>query len=134
MSSDNRRRRGQKGQKSQAQQQNAKTRHHIQFDEVDVPQVHEPMPVCAICGQPIELIAEAISEPNGGYSHFDCVIAKLKEEEHVTEDEKLSYIGHGNFAVFVKDDEGHLVIKTRIPYESKEGYDGMKKFVEGSKE
>ncbi len=134
MSSDNRRRRGQKGQKQQQQQPTAKTRQHIQFEDVDVPQVHEPKPVCALCGQPIELIAEAICEPNGGYSHFDCVIAKLKEEEHVTEDEKLSYVGHGNFAVFTKDEEGHFVIKTRIPYESKESYDGMKKFVEGTKE
>ena len=130
MSRDNRRRKGQQGQKQQAQP----VRHHIQFDEVEVPQIHEPNPVCAICGNPIELIAEAISEPNGGYSHFDCVIAKLKEQEHVTEDEKLSYVGHGNFAVFTKDEEGHLVIKTRIPYESKESYDSMKKFVEGVKE
>lgn len=129
MGRDNRRRKGQQGQK-QAQP----ARRHIQFEEVEVPQVHEPKPLCAICGNPIELIAEAITEPDGGYSHFDCVIAKLKEQEHVTDDEKLSYVGHGNFAVFTRDEEGHLVIKTRIPYESKESYEGMKKFVEGVKE
>ena len=35
---------------------------------------------------------------------------------------------------FTKDEEGRYVIKTRIPYESKETYEAMKKFVEGTKE
>ncbi len=134
MSRDGRRRKGHQSQKAQQAQQAQPERRHVQFEELAVPQIREPKPVCAICGQPIELIAEAISEPDGGYSHFDCVIEKLKVQEHVTDDEKLSYIGHGNFAVFAKDKDGQLVIRTRIPYESKESYDGMKKFVEGTKE
>lgn len=108
-------------------------RRHFAMEEQQVPQVEEPMPPCAICGKPVELISEAISEPNGGYSHFDCVISRIKEQERVTEDETVSYIGHGNFAVFRKDEEGRYVIRTRVPYESKENYDAMKKFVEGSK-
>jgi len=108
-------------------------RRHFVMEEQQVPQVEEPMPPCAICGKPVELISEAISEPNGGYSHFDCVISRIKEQEMVTEDETVSYIGHGNFAVFRKDEEGRYVIRTRVPYESKENYDAMKKFVEGSK-
>lgn len=111
-----------------------KAQRHIQFEEVTVPQVHEPLPLCAICNKPIETIADAISEPDGGYSHFDCVLDKIREQEHVTDDEKLSYIGHGSFAVFIKDKEGKYVIKTRIPYESKESYEAAKKFVESAKE
>ena len=107
---------------------------HMSFDEVSVPQVNEPRPNCRICGEPIDFIAEAIGESDGGFSHFDCVISKLKEQENVQEGEYISYTGHGNFAVFTKDEEGHFVIKTRIPYESKESYDGAKKYVEGTKE
>ena len=33
------------------------------------------------------------------YSHFDCVLEKLREREHVQEPDSISYIGHGNFAV-----------------------------------
>lgn len=109
------------------------TPRHISFDEVAVPQVNEPMPVCSICGKSIETIADAISEADGSFSHFDCVIAKIREQEKVSENETVSYIGHGNFAVLYKDEEGKYVIKTRIPYESKESYDAMKKYVEGTK-
>lgn len=106
---------------------------HMVFDDVIVPRVEEPRPKCSICGQVIETIADAITEPDGRYSHFDCVIARIKEEEAVSDDEVVSYIGHGNFAVFKKSPEGQYTIKTRIPYESKEAYESMKKFVERSK-
>ena len=122
---------GQQAQQSQSAQNMKK---HMTFDELAVPQVNEPRPQCRICGEPIEFIAEAIGESDGGFSHFDCVISKLKEQENVREGEYISYIGHGNFAVFTKDEEGHFVIKTRIPYESKENYDGARKYVEGTKE
>ena len=117
-----------KGSSSQIQ------RRHSSFDELDIPQVREPNPLCSICGEPITTIADAISESNGSFSHFDCVIARIREQEKVSADETVSYIGHGNFAVFVKDEEGRYSIKTRIPYESKDSYEAMKRFVEGTKE
>ena len=135
---DNRkRRRSRGGDNRKPQQQNApvmQVKKHMVFDDLDVPQVNEPRPVCKICGQNIDFIAEAISEGDGSFSHFDCVLEKLKEEYHVKEGETLSYVGHGNFAVFAKDENGKLVITTRIPYESKDSYDSAKKFVEGSKQ
>ena len=134
---DNRKRRRSRGGDNRKPQQPAEAvqlKKHMVFDELDVPQVNEPKPVCRICGQTIDFIAEAISESDGGFSHFDCVLNKLRQEYQVKEDETLSYVGHGNFAVFCKDDEGKLVIKTRIPYESKDSYDSAKKFVEGSKQ
>ena len=119
-----------KGDRTASQQ----PRKHMVFDIPEVPKVNEPMPVCSLCGKTIETIADAISEQDGSFSHFDCVIAKIRQQERVSDDETVSYIGHGNFAVFYKDDDGKFVIKTRIPYESKETYDAMKKFVEGTKE
>ena len=135
---DNRkRRRSRGGDNRKPQQQNsapAQVKKHMVFDEVDVPQINEPRPVCRICGQNIDFIAEAISESDGGFSHFDCVLNKLREEYQVKEDETLSYVGHGNFAVFYRNEEGKLTIRTRIPYESKDSYDSAKRFVEGSKQ
>lgn len=129
---DNRKKKKSKGKKPQEQKQDNRT--HMIFDDIEVPKVVEPHPVCVICGEPIDGIAEAISEANGGYSHFDCVLQKIAQQENVQEPDKVSYIGHGNFAVISKDEEGKLYIKTRVPYESKENYDAMKKFVEGVKE
>ncbi|MBR4427521.1 MAG: hypothetical protein IKS77_07430 [Spirochaetales bacterium] len=127
---------GKKHKKSKSEKTSStqQPKRHMTFDELDVPQVHEPNPICSICGKQIENIADAISESDGGFSHFDCVIAKIREQERVSEGETVSYIGHGNFAVFVKDEEGKYTIKTRIAYESKDSYDAMKKYVEGTKE
>ena len=108
-------------------------RKHMTFEDLAVPQVNEPRPECRICGKPIDFIAEAISEADGGFSHFDCVLEKLRKQEDVKEGEYISYSGHGNFAVFTKDEDGHYVVKTRIPYESKECFDSAKKYVEGTK-
>ena len=135
---DNRKRRRSRGGDNRKPQQQpsapVQVKKHMVFDELEVPQVNEPRPVCRLCGQNIDFIAEAISESDGGFSHFDCVLNKLREEYQVKEDETLSYVGHGNFAVFAKDENGKLVIKTRIPYESKDSYDSAKRFVEGSKQ
>ena len=127
---DNRKKKKSKSERPEGNQNNIR---HISFDEVSVPQVNEPMPTCSICGKNIETIADAISEGDGTFSHFDCVIAKIREQERVSDNETVSYIGHGNFAVLYKDEEGKYVIKTRIPYESKENYDSMKKYVESTK-
>lgn len=110
------------------------TRPHMDIPEVEVKKVKEPRPVCSICGEPIESIIEAITESDGNYSHFDCVIDKIKNEYKVSENEKVSYIGQGNFAVFVIDEEGKFTIKEKITYESANSFDSMKKFVEENRE
>lgn len=123
------------GQNAQGMQNEDKQeRKHIVFDDLVVPQVMEPRPNCVLCGQPIEAFAEAISEPNGGYSHFDCVLEKLRAQENVQAPDTISYIGHGTFAVVSKDAEGKYFIKTRIPYESNEAFADMKKQVEAAKQ
>lgn len=128
---ENRKRRKSKRPASAAPQ--SKPRPRMIFDDVEVPQVVEPRPDCCICGQPIESIAEAIVESNGGFSHFDCVLQKLREQENVQEPDCVSYIGHGCFAVVTKDEDGKWSIKSRIQYESNDDFANAKKQVEGSK-
>ncbi len=96
--------------------------------------VKEPMPVCSTCGKPITLISEAIREPDNSFSHFDCVINKIKEQYDVRDGETVSYVGQGCFAIVAKDEEGKMYFRERIPYESNETFISMKKYVEDSKE
>lgn len=142
---ENRRKRRQKAKKPDAAMQSSQNsvdvqsqakpvRRHVALNDLVVPQVMEPRPACAICGEPIESFAEAISEPNGGYSHFDCVIDKIKAQENVQAPDSVSYIGHGTFAVVSKDFEGKYTIKTKIQYESNEAFNEMKKQVEAAKQ
>lgn len=120
--------------KKPAQQEVKPQQKHIVFEDVDVPKVVEPKPTCSICGESIEAIIEAISEPDGSYSHFDCVLKKITEQERVVEPDKVSYIGHGTFAVVTPDEKGSFSIKYRVPYENTESYLNMKKYVEDIKE
>lgn len=108
-------------------------RQHVVFDEVEVPKINEPRPVCCICSEPIESIIEAICEGEDKFSHFDCVIKTLTEKYNVQEPDKISYIGCGNFAVVSMDEEGKYFIKEKISYESNEAYSNMKKFVDSTK-
>lgn len=99
-----------------------------------VPMVQEPAPTCAICGKPIEGIAQAICGPEPEqYNHFDCVLRKIADDEHVLPDQKVSYIGRGVFAIIEKDEEGHFVFVKRIPFESPEMFQSMKRYVEEQK-
>ncbi|MBN2861408.1 MAG: hypothetical protein JXK93_14165 [Sphaerochaetaceae bacterium] len=111
-----------------------KKRPLTQYDPIEVLKVEEPAPLCALCSQPIKAIAQALSGPGEGeYSHFDCVIRKITEDERPTEKQKVSYIGKGTFAIVDTNDEGHMVFVKRIVWESAEKFEEMKKFVEGSK-
>ena len=83
-----------------------------------------------MCGKPIPLIANALTHPEGGYCHFDCVLASLAEREHLKENQKVSYIGRGTFAVAEKNDEGSYTFVKRIEWESSESFAAMKKYVE----
>ncbi len=108
--------------------------HRSNMPSVYVPRLQEPLPVCAICGRPIENIASAVSGPlPETYNHFDCVLAKIAEEEHVQPPCKVSYIGRGTFAVIEMQKDGSFVIQKRIVYESAETFSAMKRFVEENK-
>ena len=64
------------------------------------PSLSLPAVSCAWCGKPVKDMATAISEPDSGNPvHFDCVIGRLTENEHLESGDVVSYIGGGRFGV-----------------------------------
>jgi len=62
----------------------------------------EPLPAasCAWCQKPIKDISTAISEPGTGNPvHFDCVINRIIEREHLETGDTVAYIGGGRFGI-----------------------------------
>ena len=79
-------------------------RHEHVKTENDLPNVSQVSKfaslVCPYCGEAIKDITGAIaSKETGEPAHFDCVLKLLEESEPHAENEKIIYIGHGNFAV-----------------------------------
>ena len=55
---------------------------------------------CARCGKPIKDLSAALADkPDGNPVHFDCVLNFLKQNETLHENEAVTYIGQGRFAV-----------------------------------
>lgn len=100
---------------------------------VYVPKVREPNEECEICHKPIKSIALAITGPEGGHCHFDCVLEKLASERSLGPGQKISYLGRGVFGV-VETADGKFKILEKISFESSEEFADMKRFVEGTKE
>ncbi|MCI1208802.1 MAG: hypothetical protein LKF96_05095 [Treponema sp.] len=80
--------------------------------------------VCEKCGLPINDIASALPDrETGNPVHFDCVLDELQKNEHVKENEKITYIGQGRFAVLHFDnihDMKHFTIQKVIPWEDRD--------------
>ena len=78
-------------------------------NKIEFPIVTEPLHKCSLCGKTIENIAEAISESEPKtFSHFDCVLQKIAKQENLGENQKISYIGKGIFAVVESDNKGNF--------------------------
>jgi hypothetical protein len=59
-----------------------------------------PAPKCPYCGKIIKEMASALSDKNTGEPvHFDCVIAKISENETLEPGDTISYIGGGRFGI-----------------------------------
>ena len=57
-------------------------------------------PDCPWCGKPIKDITTAISDKESGRPvHFDCVLARIVEMEHLERNDSVCYIGGGRFGV-----------------------------------
>ena len=55
---------------------------------------------CAQCGKPIKDLSAALADKTDGKPvHFDCVLNFLKQNETLHENEAVTYIGQGRFAV-----------------------------------
>ncbi|MDR0630280.1 MAG: hypothetical protein LBG24_11740 [Treponema sp.] len=64
--------------------------------------VSEPLPVpdCPYCGKPIKDMAAAIADKHSGAPvHFDCIIAKIAENETLEREDSIAYIGGGCFGI-----------------------------------
>lgn len=80
--------------------------------------------ICEYCNQPIEELASAIANKDtGNPAHFDCVLSKINETEKLADNEKITYIGQGRFAVVYFEnphDLRHFTIKRVIEWEKRE--------------
>jgi len=57
-------------------------------------------PDCPWCGKPIKDIATAISDRESGRPvHFDCVLTRIVEMEHLENNDSICYIGGGRFGI-----------------------------------
>jgi hypothetical protein len=88
--------------------------------------IAQPLVKCELCNETIENIAEAISEGLDKFSHFDCVIKKISENEKLSDKQKISYIGRGIFAVVEQVEENQYNIVKEIAYESPQDFQKMK--------
>lgn len=82
-----------------------------------------PPKTCAICQKPIFDLAGAIADKESGEPvHFDCAIERISKAESLAPNEKVVYIGAGNFAVveYKNGIDGAFTVKRRFHWE-KEG-------------
>lgn len=107
---------------------------HSNLPQLPVKKVSEPKEVCKICNEVIEGIASALTHPDGGFCHFDCVLEQIVQAENLTDSQKVSYIGRGTFAVVQSEEDGSFSFIKRIVYESAEAFGAMKKYVEAAKQ
>lgn len=74
--------------------------------------------VCSICGKNITNVATALLDgSDGAIAHFDCIYDKLRDKYKLNDNERLSYVGNGTFAVIEDYREGQVYkfrIKERI--------------------
>lgn len=107
---------------------------HSNLPQLPVKRVTEPLEVCKICGEVIDVIASAMTHPQGGFCHFDCVVNQIAAEQPLAENQKVSYIGRGTFAVVEQKEDGTFTFQRRIIWENAETFEQMKKFVEAAKQ
>ncbi|MFP4485281.1 MAG: hypothetical protein ACOCYG_00955 [Spirochaetota bacterium] len=80
-------------------------------------------PPCPLSGEPVGDILTAIADPETGQpSNLESVIEKLRKTEPLGPNERLAYIGRGQFGVIEetgeKPKEKSVTIKRRIEYEN----------------
>ena len=81
-------------------------------------------PDCPWCGKPIKDITTAISDRESGRPvHFDCVLARIVEMEHLETNDSVCYIGGGRFGVIHYNnppDMRDFTVKKILEWEIKE--------------
>lgn len=94
---------------------------------IDVPVYMPPPPPvreydpCPLSGEPIDNIYIAIAEPTSGKpARFDKVLESLTSQETMAAEQRIAYIGAGNFGIIenkVVKGKQHVELVKKIPYE-----------------
>ena len=82
-----------------------------------------PAPECPYCGKPIRDITSALSDKTGNAVHFDCIIAKISENEILEKGDFIGYIGSGRFGIIRYNnpvDAKKFTIKKVFEWENKD--------------
>jgi hypothetical protein len=83
-----------------------------------------PVPDCSYCGRPIRDISTALTDKNTGEAvHFDCVIARIAQEETLEKGDSVTYIGGGRFGIVYfpnPQDTRNFRVKKILEWENKE--------------
>jgi hypothetical protein len=83
-----------------------------------------PVPLCPYCGKPIRDLSAALTDKTSGEAvHFDCVLARLTENETLERGDAVIYIGGGRFGVVHfnnPSDTRGFTIKKIFEWEDKE--------------
>ncbi len=73
-----------------------------------------------INGEPLQDILTAIADPSSGKpANFDTVLKQLEEQEQLSENERIVYVGKGSFGVLVENRSAkpRYSIRKRIQFE-----------------
>ena len=84
--------------------------------------VYEDME-CSLCGKMITEMITALPNPaDNKPAHFECVLNHVSEREEIRENEKIVYMGSGNFAVVDEKEyqQKEWIIKRKIRLEPME--------------
>ncbi|AEE16348.1 hypothetical protein [Treponema brennaborense] len=102
----------------------AQVQEEMQKDMQAIRALKQNAPLCPRCNQPITDITSALAERKTGEPvHFDCVVDFLKQSEPLKENEKITYIGQGRFAVVYfsnPHDMRHFTIVRVIEWEERD--------------
>jgi len=118
-----RRRRRSSGSGGDNNNQNKAPAQVIRFQRPEEPIVPYEMPQleCALCQKTIDDASSAIAfGPEGHPAHFECVQERLQNQEELSSEEKLVYVGNGQFGVVEQNRQGSFTVKRRIPVEPKD--------------
>ena len=78
-------------------------------------------PECSICNKPIRDVSSAINDQESeNPAHFDCILKKLSESESLEKQEKIVYLGSGNFGIVKITNNKKFEIVKKIQYENTE--------------
>lgn len=72
----------------------------MQRDLESIKELKQREVTCPICGKSIDDLASALADKRTGEPvHFDCVLEELQNRETLGENQQVTYIGQGRFAV-----------------------------------